>query len=244
MERVRVLGSPVDVADMDEALAFVGKSLQEKAMGKYILAVNPEKVFALKQNPFLLDMFEKAALLVPDGIGIVKAIRLLHKKKVKRVAGADLMQKICEQAATARHTVFLYGGSEDVNKKAVEVLLKRYPGLKIAGRSNGYVTPEDMATLIRKINESGSDILFIGLGSPKQEQWIAENLPKLQVKICQGIGGTLDTIAGTVKRAPVVFQKMGLEWLYRLINEPHRFRRQLALPKFALLVLKERFKKQ
>lgn len=244
MERVKVLGIPVDVVDMEAALAYVNESVRDNSQGKYILAVNPEKVFAINENSFLLDMFEKASLLVPDGIGIVMAIRMLHKKKVKRVPGSDLMPQICKQAAAAKHSVFIYGGAEDVNKKAVDILLKRYPGLKISGRSNGYVTTKDMNALIQKINESGSDILFVGLGSPKQEQWIAENLPKLNVKICQGIGGTLDTIAGTVRRAPLVFQKIGLEWFYRLIKEPSRFRRQLVLPKFALLVLKERFKKK
>lgn len=150
------------------------------------------------------------------------------------------MPNICREAAKKGYKIFLYGSKEDINKSAFEKLQNIYPGIQIVGRANGYLKDDEMPNLMKEINQSGADILFVALGSPKQEQWIEANLPKLNVKVCQGIGGTLDTIAGRVERAPVFFRKAGLEWLYRLIREPKRIRRQSALPIFALKILKEK----
>jgi len=238
--RVRVLGIPVDAITMSAAVAYVDGLIRGAAKGNYILAVNPEKVNVLQKDSFLKGMFESAALLLPDGIGVVLAVRLLFREKIERVPGADLMQNLCKAASEKGYRVFVYGAAEDVNKKAVEKLTEKCPGIKIVGRCNGYIRDEDMEGLINQINNSGTDILFIGLGSPKQEKWIQQYLPRLNVKVCQGIGGTLDTIAGNVKRAPVFFQRMGLEWFYRLVSEPRRIRRQVVLPVFAFNVLKEK----
>jgi N-acetylglucosaminyldiphosphoundecaprenol N-acetyl-beta-D-mannosaminyltransferase len=123
----------------------------------------------------------------------------------------------------------------------VEILQKRFPGLKVVGRQNGYVRSEEMDSMIDEINASGAQILFIALGSPRQEKWVAQYGDKLQVKVIQGIGGTLDTITGHVKRAPLAWQKLNLEWFYRLLNEPSRIRRQIQLPVFALMVLKQKW---
>lgn len=240
IERVRVLDVPVDVVDMADALAYVEGLIQGPSVGNYVLAVNPEKVYVLKKDAFLKDMFEKAALLLPDGIGVVMAVRLLFGKKIERVPGADLMLNICNMSSAKGYKAFIYGSKEEVNLKAVEKLRKQYPGIQIVGRSSGYVKDEDMEGLLKAINHSGADILFIALGSPKQEKWIQTYLQSLDIKVCQGIGGTLDTITGNVKRAPLFFQKMGLEWFYRLVKEPERLGRQMVLPIFVLQVLKER----
>lgn len=240
--RVRVLGIPVDAITMADAVAYADALIRGAAKGNYILAVNPEKVNVLQKDSFLKGMFENAALLLPDGIGIVLAVRLLFRQKIERVTGVDLMENLCRAASEKRYSVFVYGAAEEVNKKAVEKLTEKCPGIKIAGRCNGYLRDKEMEGLINTINNSGTDILFIALGSPKQERWIQQYLPKLNVKVCQGVGGTLDTIAGNVKRAPVFFQRMGLEWFYRLLKEPKRIRRQMVLPVFALKVLGEKIK--
>ena len=242
IERVRVLDIPVDAITMSEAIEYIDSLVQGSDTGNYVLAVNPEKVNVLKKDPFLRAMFEKAALLLPDGIGIVLAIRLLFSNKIERVPGADFMQNVCSIAPARGYRIFIYGAKEEINKNAVERLTGRFPGIKIVGRCNGYVKDEDMEKLINEINKSGAEILFVALGSPKQEKWIEQYLPSLNVKVCQGIGGTLDTIAGTVKRAPLLFQKSGLEWFYRLITEPRRFRRQMVLPVFAFDVIKEKLR--
>jgi N-acetylglucosaminyldiphosphoundecaprenol N-acetyl-beta-D-mannosaminyltransferase len=242
IDRVRILGIPVDHVDMKRALDFIDSAIRNNELQQYILAINPEKVIRLQHDSLLISMFEKAALLIPDGIGIVLAIRLLYGLPATRVPGSELMWNTCREAARKGYKIFLYGSKEDVNKSAVEKLQTTFPGLQIVGRANGYLKDDEMPNLMKEINQSGADILFVALGSPKQEQWIQAYLPKLNVKICQGIGGTLDTIAGLVERAPVFFRKAGLEWLYRLIREPKRIRRQAALPIFVLKVIIEKFK--
>jgi N-acetylglucosaminyldiphosphoundecaprenol N-acetyl-beta-D-mannosaminyltransferase len=242
IERVRILGIPVDHVDMNRALDFVDSAIRNNELQQYILAINPEKVIRLQRDSRLRSMSEKAALLIPDGIGIVLAIRWLYGLRATRVPGSELMPSICREAARKGYKIFLYGSKEDVNKSAVEKLQSTYPGIQIVGRANGYLKNDQMPNLIKEINESGADILFVALGSPKQEQWIQAYLPKLNVKVCQGIGGTLDTIAGRVKRAPTFFRWAGLEWLYRLMKEPTRIRRQTVLLIFALKILKERLR--
>jgi N-acetylglucosaminyldiphosphoundecaprenol N-acetyl-beta-D-mannosaminyltransferase len=242
IERKRILGIPVDIVDMSQALTYIDHIIQSNEKDNYILAINAEKIIALQKDPFLKQMAENASLLVPDGIGAVLAVKLLYGIKISRVPGADLMQNICKEAARRGYRIFIYGAKEDVNKDAVERLKRTYPGLNIVGRCSGYISEEKMNELVNQINESGADILFVALGSPKQEKWMQDYLPRLNIKVCQGIGGTLDTIVGRVKRAPESFQKLGLEWLYRLLKEPRRIRRQLVLPVFVLKVFKEKIR--
>lgn len=240
IRRVRVLGIPVDAVDMSGALEFVDSLLEAPGLRNCILAVNPEKIRVLSNDDVLRAMFESATLLLPDGIGVVMAARFLHGVRISRVPGADLMQNLCARAARNGRKVFIYGAGEDVNREAAERLRKAFPGIKIVGRCNGYVAEEEMDGLIQQINASGADLLFVALGSPRQELWMQRYLPLLNVKVCQGIGGTLDTIVGTVKRAPAFWQRIGLEWFYRLMKEPKRIRRQAVLPLFVLRVLMQR----
>jgi N-acetylglucosaminyldiphosphoundecaprenol N-acetyl-beta-D-mannosaminyltransferase len=240
-ERIEVLGVPLDLVDMHGALAAAEHLINGSANAGCVLAVNPEKVIALRQDKWLLDFFRQAALLIPDGIGAVWAARTLSGATVGRVPGADLMQNLCAKAAGNGYKVFFYGAKEEVSAGAVEILKQRYPGLKVVGRRNGYVPSEQMDGLVAEINASGAQILFIALGSPRQEKWVAQYGDQLQVKVIQGIGGTLDTITGHVKRAPIAWQRLNLEWFYRLLKEPKRIKRQILLPVFALMVLKQKY---
>lgn len=242
IERVRVLGIPVDVVDMETSISKIDDWISSDFRGNYICAVNPEKVDILRKNDQLKSIFEKASLLIPDGIGVVMAIRLLYGKKIGRVPGSDLMPRLCAESVKKGYKIFIYGSKEEVSRQAVESLQQKHPGIRIVGRCNGFLKENEMPDLINRINRSEADILFVALGSPKQEIWMKNYLPQLKVKICQGVGGTLDTITGNVKRAPVFFQKMGLEWFFRLLREPSRISRQMILPKFALQVLKEKVK--
>lgn len=203
-----------------------------------IFATNPEKNFSVPRDPGLYDVFKNADLLIPDGIGIVVAARLLHGATLSRVPGVEFAKDICRLATEEDKSVFIYGARETVNKTAAEKLRLRFPGLRIVGRSDGYVSESQMPELVKRINDSGADILFLALGSPRQEKWFASYSPDLlHVKVCQGIGGTLDAIAGVVKRAPGIWQRFAVEWLYRLLSEPKRFSRQKRLPIFAFRVL-------
>lgn len=238
-QRIEILGVPTDCVDMTRALARV-EMMIEGSRAEAVIAVNPEKVINARSDPFLLNHLRGAGLLIPDGIGIVFAARLLRLGSMRRVPGSELMPAICERAAQRGHRIFLFGGSAEVNRRAGEVLRARYPALRIVGQQHGYLQEEEMPALIDRINRSDADILFVALGSPKQELWMARYLPQLSVKVCQGVGGTLDVLAGRVKRAPVVFRKMHLEWFYRLVSQPTRLVRQTALPKFAWMILREK----
>ena len=233
--RALVLGYPVDVVTRASALDFVDKAVRSRVRGITILAMNPEKIFSLQRSDFLAGFFSGAGLLIPDGIGVVLALRL-QGCRVERVPGADLMQDICALAADRGYKVFILGSSEEVSRESVARLKKRLPSLRIVGRRNGFFEEGDLS-VVEEINQSGAEILFVAMGSPKQERWLAENLSKLDsVSVAQGIGGTLDTIAGRVKRAPVFWQRLNLEWLYRLLRQPSRAPRQIKLVGFMALV--------
>lgn len=238
-QRIEVLGVPVDCVNMRESLEIIDRMMAgEKA--EAVIAVNPEKVIKAQGDQVLLARLRQAGLLIPDGIGLVLAARMLGLGRMERVPGSELMPAICAMAARKSYRIFLYGAAPDVNRKAREVLAERYPGIQIAGGRDGYVKDEEMPNLIDEINASAAQILFIALGSPKQELWMEKYLPQLNVKICQGVGGTFDVIAGKVKRAPLIFRKMQLEWFYRLASQPRRLLRQTALPKFVSQVIRKR----
>ncbi len=243
MNRVEVLGVPVDCITEDEAIDCVESALLGRRPCS-ILAVNPEKVLQAQRDPAILEALRSAWLLIPDGIGVVFAARLLHLGRMSRIPGAELMPAICERAAQKGRRIFLFGASPEVNDEVGRILPERYPGLKIAGRQHGYVKEDDMPGLIEAINVSRADILFVAVGSPKQEYWINRYLPHLKVKVCQGVGGTFDVIAGRVKRAPLFFRLIHLEWFYRLLSQPSRILRQTALPMFAYQVLRNKFMKR
>ena len=238
--RIDLLGVPVDCVDMAGAVDFLAAHAAGGTGCATVFAVNPEKVMKARQDPALRALLASATLLIPDGIGVVLAARWLGLGRFGRVPGSELMPNLCARAAERGHAVFLFGARPEVNDEAAAALLRRYPGLRIAGRQHGYVEEKDMPDLIRRINESGADILFVALGSPRQEAWMHRYAPALRVKVAQGVGGTLDVIAGRVNRAPPLFLKLNLEWLYRLLREPRRIWRQRALAGFALCVAKRK----
>ncbi len=238
-ERVEVLGVPVDCVDMTRAVAFVEESIQADCKVS-VLAVNPEKVIKAQSDATVMRLLQNAGLLIPDGIGVVFAARVFGLGRMRRVPGAELMPKICELAALRGHAVFLFGASPEVNDRAALRLRERYRGLNVVGRQHGYVKDDEMPQLVARINASGAQIVFVALGSPRQELWIEKYAPQLNANVLQGVGGTFDVIAGSVKRAPWLFRKLHLEWFYRLATQPNRLLRQTALPKFAYQVLVRR----
>jgi N-acetylglucosaminyldiphosphoundecaprenol N-acetyl-beta-D-mannosaminyltransferase len=240
--RLNILNVWVDPVDMRGALERVEGFIEKGDRPHSVFAVNPEKNFSVPRDPQLYKVFSEADLLIPDGIGVVLAARILYRVRLARVPGVEMMDEICSLSAGKGYRVFIYGAKEEVSAKSVAVLQKRYPSLEIVGRANGYVSPEEMPSLIDRINDSGAQVLFLALGSPRQEKWFVTYADRLHtVRVCQGIGGTLDTIAGTVKRAPRFWCNLNLEWLYRLLAEPKRIARQKVLPIFAYMVFRRKF---
>lgn len=237
--RVRLLGVPMDCVNMMQAVAVADDMVRSNRQGT-ILAINPEKIIGAAEQPKLRDALDSAALLIPDGIGAVMAARLRGVKGIERVPGAELMPRLCALARDRGYGIYLYGGRPEVNQRAAERLPELYPGLKIAGRHHGFLDEREQEALIHDINRSGAQILFVALGSPRQEVWMNRHLKDLTtVRVCQGVGGTFDVIAGRVRRAPAAWRALNLEWFYRFLQEPQRARRLPALVHFTWRVVRE-----
>jgi N-acetylglucosaminyldiphosphoundecaprenol N-acetyl-beta-D-mannosaminyltransferase len=239
-KRKTILNIPVDIAHPEEFILGIENDLYTENV-KTIFAVNPEKIMSAQRDRELFLALKESDFLIPDGIGVVYSIRLIYGDRIPRVTGIGLMEHLLDLAMKNKYRVFLFGARPLIKKKALASILSRYPSLNIIGFQNGYIPEEEYELLVKNINASGVDILFVGLGSPKQEKWIHRYKKSLKVKLCMGIGGSLDVIAGAKPGAPPWIQNIGLEWLYRLIREPSRFKRQMVLPRFAFRVLKKKY---
>ncbi len=206
-----------------------------------IIAINPEKILKARKSKKLLNLLNEATYQIPDGIGVVIGSKLKKGQVKERITGIDTMLMLCDIACENDFRIFMYGSKEDTLNLAVNNLKKKYSKINIVGYINGY--EKDETKVIETINKSGAQILFVALGSPKQEFWIKENFNKLNVNIFQGVGGSFDVISGNIKRAPAWMQRYGLEWFYRLVKEPKRIFRQVKLFKFIILLFMERGKK-
>lgn len=235
MKTENILGVPILATDYVEFMDTIKNDIHQDRK-RVIVAINPEKIMRMKKDKVLRDFIQKSDYKIPDGVGVLMASKK-HDGAIKnRITGVDTMMHLCGLAAKEGFKVFLYGGKEEVVEKAKENLLETYQGLQIVGTQNGYDAPENLVDII---NESGAQILFIAMGSPKQELWMEENKEKLKVNIMQGVGGSFDVIGGFVKRAPEWMQNHGLEWLHRLLVNPSRILRQMNLVRFYLLLRKE-----
>lgn len=206
-----------------------------------IYTPNPEIVMAAYEDSDFREVLNSADMCVPDGIGVVYGSRMIGEPLPERVAGFDLSMGLIERMAKSGKSgksVFLFGSKPGVAEEAAKKLTERFGGIKIAGCRNGYFKDSDEAEIVEEINKSGADLLMVCLGAPKQEKWINKYKDALNVKLCIGAGGSLDVVAGTVKRAPKIFIKLNLEWFYRFCKQPSRIGRFAALPKFILTVKK------
>ena len=231
-----ILGVYFDRVSLNQATDIV-MGFFDGETPRMITTPNPEMAMAARSDPELLECLNQADLTVADGVGVVLASRLIRPRLPERVAGIDLIRSVFQRAETAGLKAYLFGGKPGVAEKAAVNLTDMYPGLHIVGHSDGYFDESGEAYIIDDIMAKAPDLLLVGLGMGKQEKWIKKHLSGLPVKAAIGCGGSLDVFAGTVKRAPAAFRRLGLEWLYRLIKEPSRIKRQLCLPVFAALAL-------
>ncbi len=227
-----ILGVMFDNYGNAETLEILKGYLKEDK-NHIIITANPEMVMAAKNDSEFNTIMNDADLVLPDGIGIVIASRLLKKGINERVPGCDTVQALFEKTSA---TVYLLGGKPGVCELAKENIESKYKNIKVIGLNDGYFDNEKEILITEEIKRLKPDILLVGLGFPKQEKWIYKN-KDLPVKISIGVGGTLDVLAGVVKRAPICFQKLGLEWFYRLIKQPSRIGRMSILPIFMLNVI-------
>lgn len=227
MSRTKVLGIGFDELSLEQAVE-TALGLMRKKRGAYVVTPNPEIVLAAEENRSLRKAVNAADLVLPDGVGVIYAAKILGYSTLRKLPGIDFASALLARMAEKHMSVFLFGAKPGVAELAAEKIEKKYPGIVIAGVNDGYF--EDDAPIIEKINAAQPDFLFVCLGSPKQELWMHKNAAELNVGLMAGLGGSLDVFAGVVERAPQKWQDMGLEWLYRLIKEPKRFRRMIKLP--------------
>lgn len=238
-KRTQILGVAFDVVTMEEAVEKAKSFLRAEGQ-HYICTPNPEIVMEAREDKELAEILKKADMVVPDGIGVVWASKYSGKRLPERVAGYDLTQRLMREMAGAGEAFYFFGGAPGVAAAAARKMRKEHPGLKVTGVHNGYFDEKEEKKIIEDIKKRAPSILLVGLGAPKQEKWIAAHMRETGAKLCIGVGGSFDVMAGNVKRAPEVFRRLGLEWFYRLMTQPTRWRRMLRLPLFALTVLKEK----
>lgn len=230
-----LLGVGVSDATYKEVLEYIVKSV-EKGRGKYyIVTPNPEILVLANRSKELKKALNSAKLALPDGVGVVLAGKFLGIRFKERLTGTGFVEMLCREVSKQPITVGFFGGGPKIAEETSECLQRKYPGLRVAFAGNESDTKGTVSGLPQL------DILFVGLGFPKQEFWISKNLKNLPVKVAIGVGGAFDFISGNVPRAPKWIRDLGFEWFFRLIVQPWRWKRQIALIKFMILVIKERF---
>jgi N-acetylglucosaminyldiphosphoundecaprenol N-acetyl-beta-D-mannosaminyltransferase len=240
---VNILGVPFSTLNFAETLQKLDTALQS-GTPHHIITANPEIVMMAQTDHVIMNLLHEADYVTPDGIGAVWASKYYGTALNDRVTGIELSTALIERAAQHGLGVYLLGATPESNRLAVENLKSRFPGLRVAGH-DGYFPIGDVAAeeeIVREIREFGTALLLVGLGMPKQELFIRRHRETAGASVMIGIGGCIDIWAGTVKRAPKIWQKMRAEWLYRLVKQPSRWRRQLVLPQFVITVLTDKNK--
>lgn len=231
-----ILNIPIDVVTMEDAVQIIDRFIMRK-QPRIVVTANAEMVMQAQSDEELCQIMRSSDLVLADGAGVVWASKNYGRPLPERVAGADLVNQIFRLATAKQYRIFLLGAAPGVAELAASKTEAAFKGIIICGVRDGYFTSEDDAATIATIKAAKPDILLVGLGVPRQEKWLWRHRDLLNVPVCMGVGGVIDVLAGTVKRAPLWMQKSGLEWTYRLIKQPWRIVRMLALPKFVVRVL-------
>lgn len=239
MESAEILGVRVDNVTMAAAVETLAGYVGGPRLFQ-VATVNPEFILTARRNPEFRRVLAETDLNLPDGANLVRAARWLGYPLAERVGGSDLVWLLVERAARCGWKVFFLGGQEGIAAAAARRLSEAYPGLRVAGTWAGSPDPREAPALVRRVNDSGADILLVAYGAPAQDLWIANNRTRLQAHVAMGVGGAFDFISGQVPRAPQWMQQAGFEWLYRLVRQPWRWRRQAGLGLFVWLVVVER----
>lgn len=238
--RIDVMGIGFDNVTLDEAISRTRTLLQRAPGERTACCVTPNAEIAWEamHDPGLLAVLNSADMVLPDGAGIVLGAKILGTPLKQKVAGVDFAAALLQELAGSGQTLYLLGSRPGIAEQAAEKMCAQAPGLQIVGMADGYF--QDEAPVLEAIRAARPDVLFVCLGAPKQELFMAAHRDDLPVRFMIGLGGSLDSFAGTVRRAPRWMIRLNLEWLYRLIREPWRLKRMMRLPKFVLAVLKRR----
>lgn len=240
MNRVKIMNIPFLHINQLDFISLLDRHIEQQDK-IFVVTANPEVVMKANDDHEFMNYLHQATYITADGIGVVKASSILKTPLPGRVTGFDTMTHLLKVANDKKYKIYLLGAQKETLTKTINTISSTYPGIQIVGSHDGYFNWEDH-TITEEIQQLKPDITFVALGVPRQEKWIAENLSKFHSGIFIGVGGSFDAIAGTVKRAPAIWQKLNLEWLYRLLKQPSRWKRMLALPRFMIHILKQRAK--
>lgn len=239
-----MLNTFVDNLSMNETIDWVNSAINEKKQIHHTV-VNAGKINLLQKDLVLRESVNSADIINADGVAVVWAAKFLGKPLKERVAGIDLMTELIENAARNNQKIYLFGAKENVVSKLVEIYSNKYGKEVIAGFRNGYFREDEESSIMQNIAASGANLLFVAISSPKKENLLYKYRETLKnINFIMGVGGSFDVLTGNVKRAPIWMQKIGMEWFYRLIQEPKRMWKRYLIgnPKFIFLVLKEKFR--
>lgn len=236
---VTIFGVPISKMNMNQTVDYLAQAI-DKRQPHQVITANPIMVMSALQDPAYMRMMKQAELIVPDGAGVVWAAGYVGNPVQERVAGYDLLQELMKAGQRRGWRVYMVGASSEVIEAAASRLKQLYPELKLVGFRDGFFGEKEDSDVIRAIREAKPDILLVGRSAATQEPWIAQYKEQLGVPVMMGIGGSFDVLSGKLKRAPLLFQKLRLEWFYRLLQEPWRYKRMLVLPKFAMKVIREK----
>ncbi|MDR7483068.1 MAG: WecB/TagA/CpsF family glycosyltransferase [Armatimonadota bacterium] len=240
-QRHVLLGTGVDAVTLAGALAWIDAAIARRRP-VYVVTLNGAMLVQAAGDAALRTLVNGAGLVTADGVGVLLAARILGVRLAQRVAGIDLMLALCERAAETGWRIFLLGAAPGVAATAAEALRARFPGLQIAGVWHGFFTPADELAVLEAIRRASPDVLVVGMGAPRQEEWIGRWHGALGVPVSIGVGGSLDVIAGRLPRAPRWMQRLGLEWLYRAVREPRRWQVVRTIPRLFWLAVRERWR--
>lgn len=233
-----ILGLKVNPLSMNEVAAFVKETVREKAYAR-IVTLNAEIAYLSQNDSTLKEIINDAQLVTPDGSGILWASERYGFPIQERVSGIDLMQRLLTDGKKEGYRFFFLGARREVVMAAVAKAKFDYPGITIVGWHDGYFSEEEASAIAEQVKESGANILFVAMGFPKQDLWIDTYAKAAGISVAMGVGGSFDVLSGNIKRAPDFWQKMRLEWFYRLVKDPSRYKRVLNLPKFMSAVKKD-----
>lgn len=235
MNSLQILGCRLDPVDAAEATRQI-LAFARNDRGAQVVTLGTEMVVHAQRDSRFRAIVNGCALSLCDTVGLLAVARWRGAPMDDRVTGVELIERLCAGAASEGLPIYFFGGVEGIAADTAAILEVRFPGLQVAGTRNGYFAEDETPAIASAIVASGAKLLFVGLGSPRQEYWLAEHLHETRCGAGVGVGGSFEVIGGRIERAPHLVRRLGLEWLYRLIKEPRRWRRQLALPRFVWLI--------
>jgi len=238
MKKISILGVNINNLSFADILLKIDEFIYSMSPN-LIVTPNAEIIVSATKDDDIKNILNSASISIPDSIGVILAGKYLKTPFKERIPGIDLMMEILKQATSKKYGIYLLGASPAVIQTAAKNINKKYPDLRILGTMHGYFKNDEEQEVLDDILDANPDILFVGMGSPYQEKWAIKHLHKLRVPVIMCVGGSFDVISGYLKRAPKWMQKIGLEWLYRFMQQPSRLKRILVLPFFIYLLIKK-----